>query len=139
MNTNILSFNICKLDTTWPMNRCMQIQKAQSVKTIQYRSQCYKNLACNVFSCVNVFCKLKLTSKVEENHEHKQKFIFHFSLYAHIFKRGFICNCTIFIHHISWKKFKFSAIHTSRKRAYTKTYRTQKLINQFLNQVEYQV
>ena len=47
-NTNILSFNICKLGTIWPINKCMQTFQAQPVKSIQYRSQWYKNSACNV-------------------------------------------------------------------------------------------
>ena len=40
---------------------------------------------------------------------------------------------------ISQKKYfpQFSTFHTSRKIAYTKIYKTQKLINQFLNQVKY--
>ena len=37
------------------------------------------------------------------------------------------------------KKFQFLPIHTSRKIAYTNMYITQKLINQFLNQVEYSI
>ena len=41
--------------------------------------------------------------------------------------------------HIINNKKKFSAVHTSRKIAYTKMYRTKKLINQFLNKVEYPV
>ena len=36
-------------------------------------------------------------------------------------------------------KKKISVVHTSRKIAYTKMYRTKKLINQFLNKVEYPV
>ena len=40
---------------------------------------------------------------------------------------------------ISKKKFQFLPIHTSRKIAYTNMYITQKLINQFLNQVEYSI
>ena len=45
--------------------------------------------------------------------------------------------CTFIIHHISKTYFQFSALHTSTKIAYTKMYVTQKLINQFLDQVEY--
>ena len=50
--------------------------------------------------------------------------------------------CTFIIHHISKKYFQFSVVHKSKKKkkiAYTKMYRTQKLINQFLNQVEYPI
>ena len=49
MKKNIISFNINKLDTMWPINRYMQTLQAQSVKTIQYRSQWYKNSACSGF------------------------------------------------------------------------------------------
>ena len=37
------------------------------------------------------------------------------------------------------KNFQFSIVQTLRKIAYTKLYRTQKLINQFLDQVEYPI
>ena len=47
--------------------------------------------------------------------------------------------CTCIIHHISKKYFQFSTIHTSRKIAYTKIYRTKKLINKFLDQVKYPI
>ena len=71
MNTNTLSFNIRKLDTIWPVNRHMQTLQAQSIKTIQYRTQWNKikkkkHPACNVFSCVKVFWKLKSTLIVEK-------------------------------------------------------------------------
>ena len=36
-------------------------------------------------------------------------------------------------------KSQFSAVHTSRKIAYTKIYITQKIINKFLDQVEYPI
>ena len=99
MNTSILSFNICKLDTVWPINKCMQTLQEQSIKTIQNRSQCYKNLTCKVLSCVKVFWKLKSTLRVEK-------------IFAYLLST------------ISQKEyFQFLVVHTSRKIAYTKMYR----------------
>ena len=108
MNTNILSFNIWKLDTIWPVNRHMQTLQAQSIKTIQYRSQWNKkNQACNVFSCVKVFWKLKLTSIVDK--------------YLHIRYPPYLKkNISI-----------FQQFTHQENIAYTKMHRTQKLINQF--------
>ena len=67
MNTNILSFNICKLDAIWLTHKQMHTNTSSKlVKTIKYRSQWYKNSACKVFSCVKVFWKLKSNSRVEK-------------------------------------------------------------------------
>ena len=81
----------------WPIDKCMQTLQAQSVKTIQYRSQWYKNSACNVF----------------------------YRKYLHIYYPPYLK-----------KNFQFLVVHKSRKIANIKMYKTQKLINQFLNQVE---
>ena len=48
-----------------------------------------------------------------------------------------ICTLLSIISPKKKKKNQFSTFHTSRKIAYTKKYITQKLINQFVNQVEY--
>ena len=48
-----------------------------------------------------------------------------------------ICTLLSIISQKKKKKNQFSTFHTSRKIAYTKKYITQKLINQFVNQVEY--
>ena len=63
-------------------------------------------------------------------------YIYKFKKYAMCFRENI---CTCIIHHISKKYFQFSTIHTSRKIAYTKIYRTKKLINKFLDQVKYPI
>ena len=72
MNTNILSFNKCKLDTMWPINKCMS---RENICTLLFIISLKKNIFCS----------------------------------SHI------------------------------KIAYTKKYITKKLINQFLDQVEYPI
>ena len=117
MNTNILSFNTWKLDTIWPTNRCMQTLQAQSVKAIQNRSQWYKNQNAMCFH-VSRYFELKSILRVEK-------------IFSHLL--------SIISQKKKKKKIQFSIVYTSRKITYTKLYRTQKLINQFLDQVEYPI